>query len=251
MVTASSHLHYCSTCQRPLVSDGAGGTFEARREGRPSIVFHGLPAFHCEQCDAHYLSEHAESLARAATHSLGAEIEKSTRRASLDPSLALQWKRLEEGTVKVTFGTARVDAREAPSPVERHDWSTLAEADLVLTSAVDEAIRDFVGQIVDTARLADLLGPTLGSETRRHFLGLHGPPGCGKTTIAAEVARRLKKPLFVVRASELESSKVGESEKNIDGVFATVRAADGCSSSTRRTRSSTSASTARSLTRST
>lgn len=52
---------------------------------------------------------------------------------------------------------------------------------------------------------------------------LTGPPGTGKTALAAYVAERLGRPLTVKRASDLLSSWVGETEGNIAAAFAEAR----------------------------
>jgi len=50
-------------------------------------------------------------------------------------------------------------------------------------------------------------------------LCLYGPPGAGKTAYAAELARRLGRPFTLVSGSDLQSCFVGETEKNIAGIF--------------------------------
>jgi AAA+ superfamily predicted ATPase len=52
---------------------------------------------------------------------------------------------------------------------------------------------------------------------------LTGPPGTGKTALAALVAERLDRPLAVKRASDLLSSWVGETEARIADAFAEAR----------------------------
>jgi SpoVK/Ycf46/Vps4 family AAA+-type ATPase len=52
---------------------------------------------------------------------------------------------------------------------------------------------------------------------------LTGPPGTGKTALAAHLARRLDRPLAVKRASDLLSKWLGETEANIASAFAEAR----------------------------
>ena len=49
---------------------------------------------------------------------------------------------------------------------------------------------------------------------------LHGPPGCGKTTLAHAIAGELGVPMFKACASELISGVSGESEEKVRQVFA-------------------------------
>jgi len=52
---------------------------------------------------------------------------------------------------------------------------------------------------------------------------LFGPPGCGKTLLAEAVATETNSNFITVKGPELMSKWVGESEKNIRGIFAKAR----------------------------
>lgn len=54
-------------------------------------------------------------------------------------------------------------------------------------------------------------------------LCLYGPPGTGKTAWAHCVAQQLKMPVVEIKASQLMSQYVGESEQNIAAIFAQAR----------------------------
>ena len=64
---------------------------------------------------------------------------------------------------------------------------------------------------------------TRGDAPTDFSLLLSGPPGTGKTALAADVARRLDRPLAVKRASDLLSKWVGGTEANIAEAFADAR----------------------------
>jgi AAA+ superfamily predicted ATPase len=55
---------------------------------------------------------------------------------------------------------------------------------------------------------------------------LSGPPGTGKTALAAHVADRLDRPLLVKRTSDLLSKWVGDTEANIAAAFSQARESD-------------------------
>lgn len=47
----------------------------------------------------------------------------------------------------------------------------------------------------------------------------HGRPGTGKTSLAAQIARQIARPLLSYRVSDLQSKWVGETEQNIAAMF--------------------------------
>lgn len=78
-----------------------------------------------------------------------------------------------------------------------------------LRAAIQEVVedRDYAGYLVDE-----------GLKPRKLIL-LHGPPGCGKTSIAHGIAAETSLPLYMVSGAQLISAYVGESSKHAEEVF--------------------------------
>ncbi|ORZ39327.1 P-loop containing nucleoside triphosphate hydrolase protein [Catenaria anguillulae PL171] len=102
---------------------------------------------------------------------------------------------------------------------------------------------------IPTARLADLGGidssieallelvalPLLHPNLYQHTgvapprgILLHGPPGCGKTSLANALAGELQVPFFNISAPSIVSGMSGESEKKIRDLFTQAAAAAPC-----------------------
>lgn len=60
---------------------------------------------------------------------------------------------------------------------------------------------------------------------RRQRLLLHGPPGCGKTSVAEALAAEMGLPLMVVRLDSVVSSYLGETASNLHRIFDYARSA--------------------------
>lgn len=67
----------------------------------------------------------------------------------------------------------------------------------------------------------------LGTSPPRGIL-LHGPPGCGKTTLAKALAGELQVPLFHISGPSIVSGMSGESEKAIRDIFKQAKASAPC-----------------------
>lgn len=114
------------------------------------------------------------------------------------------------------------DASVLPAPPRDRDTNVaLLE---VVTS--DLSLNDLVFPSEVAARLGGLLEevvhwPALDAAgvPRRNRVLLHGPPGCGKTSIAEAVAGELGLPLVTARIDSLVSSYLGETAANLRSVF--------------------------------
>lgn len=96
--------------------------------------------------------------------------------------------------------------------------------DVILASATRRALDNALAQVTQHDLIFNRWG--LGE---RHPTGLAlafnfaGPPGTGKTICAEAIAHSLGRRLLLVRYAELESMWMGETPKNVSGIFRTAR----------------------------
>jgi len=103
-----------------------------------------------------------------------------------------------------------VDSKSRSFLIEEQPWPTTT---LLLNDNIEHLLSRFVNEALN----ADLLARE-GLGTRMNLL-LSGPPGTGKTFIAAHLAARLGLPFYVVRLDSLVSSLLGDTAKNIRAIF--------------------------------
>lgn len=86
-------------------------------------------------------------------------------------------------------------------------------SDLVLSGPLSARLQEMVSEVG--------LWPVLDAAgvPRRTSMLLYGPPGCGKTSIAAALAGELGWPLVTVRTESVVSSYLGETASNLSRVF--------------------------------
>lgn len=84
---------------------------------------------------------------------------------------------------------------------------------ILLGSKVEKTVSRFIEDVHNAKKLSEA-----GIESGLRLI-LSGPPGAGKTLLASHIASRLKKPLHVARLDAMISSMLGETAKNIRGVF--------------------------------
>lgn len=76
-----------------------------------------------------------------------------------------------------------------------------------------------ISEIVDALKNAEEFQNEEYNEDSGVRILLTGPSGTGKTALVEQTAKELKKPLSIVRASDIISSYVGETEQNIKKAF--------------------------------
>lgn len=103
--------------------------------------------------------------------------------------------------------------RDGANPLARLAPTTRRLADLSLRRATRDALTSLVEEMAhaDALDAADV-------PLRRTAL-LYGPPGCGKTSVAAALAAELDRPFAVAKADGLLSSYLGSSSKNLSKLF--------------------------------
>jgi hypothetical protein len=85
---------------------------------------------------------------------------------------------------------------------------------------LDSELDDIVRRVLATRGLPGDVRRALGVEHVRGLL-LHGPPGCGKTLLARELARRLNaRPPKLISGPEILDKWVGEAERRVRELFA-------------------------------
>jgi hypothetical protein len=109
------------------------------------------------------------------------------------------------------------DEVEGPGEVRK---ALLPMASLVLPVEVRESLDLAVTQIRHGSVLLERWGLSKAFPYGRAVtLLFHGPPGTGKTAAAEALAHETEKPLISVRYDRVQSRWIGETEKNIVGIF--------------------------------
>lgn len=116
------------------------------------------------------------------------------------------------GQVAQTTGGASPKKESLPTPsnrgVERVGWDDLI---------IDNGLKDELISVVELLK-DPKTAKRYGIEVPKGIL-FSGPPGTGKTTIARVLANTANLSFFVLRAEEIVSKWVGDSEKNLSRLF--------------------------------
>ena len=137
--------------------------------------------------------------------------------SSGEQSLANKIRRILEGDmnqrhlVKEDFYNIPVDTESRLSIADV--FPPQDQIDLILSPSITSAISSFVDTVGNFQKLSDA-----GLDIHLSLL-LYGPPGCGKTTIAKDLANKLQLPLLVARLDSMISSLLGSTSKNLRKLF--------------------------------
>lgn len=139
---------------------------------------------------------------------------------------------LQEGTVKVyTCGVKPVE--EKPVINEKEQREEKAKS-LILAQKPNISFTDIAGleKVKENIKEA-IVYPFKFPEEYQYFgvkpgggILLYGPPGCGKTMLAAAAAAECDAVFINLKVSDIKDKYVGESEKNIKEVFNVARSHD-------------------------
>jgi hypothetical protein len=145
---------------------------------------------------------------------------------------AARWRAAGEGTAPEPdtadlFAAARAQSGQDLAALARRVGLRQGRADLVLPEEAMARLDDFCAR----ARLRPLVHERWGFErklaTGRGLTALFaGPSGTGKTMAAAVVAGELGLDLYRIDLSQVVSKYIGETEKNLDRVFAAAESAN-------------------------
>jgi hypothetical protein len=165
------------------------------------------------------LVEAAMSADYTGVRRIGGQIAKClAEQNDLEGAKVLQGLLRKRGVPLQASGYAEALPRDAGSRlplVEEGQWPTTP---LMLNEEAGHTISQFI----EDAKHIDLLAKN-GVSSRLGLL-LYGPPGTGKTLLAGHIAATLKRPFYIARLDSLISSRLGETAKNIRGIFEFVPA---------------------------
>jgi len=140
---------------------------------------------------------------------------------------------LQEGTIKVFTDGIRPSEQERPAVSDKERREEKAKA-LILAEKPGIRFADIAGLETVKENIKEaIVYPFKYPEEYRYFgvkpgggILLYGPPGCGKTMLAAAAAAECDAVFINLKVSDIKDKYVGESEKNIKEVFATARSYD-------------------------
>lgn len=165
------------------------------------------------------LIESALSADYTGVRRIGGQIAKGlAEQNDIDGAKALQSLLRKRGVPLQASGYAESLPRDAASRlplIEEGQWPTTP---VMLNGESGGTISQFI----EDAEHIELLAEK-GVSSRLGLL-LYGPPGTGKTLLAGHIAASLKRPFYIARLDSLISSRLGETAKNIRGIFEFVPA---------------------------
>jgi hypothetical protein len=150
---------------------------------------------------------------------IGGQIAKRlAEQNDLEGAKALQNVLRKRGVPLQASGYAEALPRDAGSRLPLIEEGQWPATPIMLGGEAGHTIAQFIEDAKHIGLFADK-----GVSARLGLL-LYGPPGTGKTLLAGHIAASLKRPFYVARLDSLISSRLGETAKNIRGIFEFVPA---------------------------
>ena len=198
--------------------DRATGALHALGDGLREVALPPLSPPEQRRAWAFALGQHPDGAALEA---------RLTDRFSLTPGVMIRAVREAAGraadgavTGAGIIGAVRRQADHALSEVAEPFATTLTWDDVVLPDDVSDAIIDILGHARHRAQVFDGWGFRRKVSYGRGLSCLFsGPPGTGKTMVAAVLAQALERELYRIDLSRVTSKWIGETEKNLARVF--------------------------------
>ena len=140
---------------------------------------------------------------------------------------------LQEGSIKVFTDGIKPAEQERPAVSDKEHREEKAKA-LILAEKPGINFADIAGLETVKENIKEaIVYPFKYPEEYRYFgvkpgggILLYGPPGCGKTMLAAAAAAECDAVFINLKVSDIKDKYVGESEKNIKEVFTAARSYD-------------------------
>ncbi len=139
------------------------------------------------------------------------------RRHDEEPALSAQLQLTVEYLEMLITGGSYLPRFSAEFPAQHlttpYEWD-----DLVLDAPARHELEDIVAWATHEAALMN--GWMLKKRLKPGFRSLfHGPPGTGKTLTATLLGKRISVPVYRIDLSKVVSKYIGETEKNLAGLF--------------------------------
>lgn len=131
----------------------------------------------------------------------------------LEGAKAIQTLLRKRGAPLQASGYVEAIPRDAASRLPLVEETSWPATPLFLDDAGQSALFHFLEDASNIKLLSDS-----GVSSRLGLL-LYGPPGTGKSLLAGHIAAKLQRPFYIARLDSLISSRLGETSKNIRGVF--------------------------------
>ncbi|CCK70372.1 putative AAA family ATPase RIX7 KNAG_0E01040 [Huiozyma naganishii CBS 8797] len=136
----------------------------------------------------------------------------------MNKDIVSSWKQSEPESDRTPSKSKRASQQHHSTKSKRRKKDrTPPETNLQSLGGMDDVVAQLM-ELIGLPILHPEIFETTGIDPPRGVL-LHGPPGCGKTSIANALAGELKVPFISVSAPSVVSGMSGESEKKIRDLF--------------------------------